>query len=181
MKINNKTKYDTRFLRKIFTACEKHIFATYLVHGESKHRHVTIKTHKKGTSTVGGYAWYNSWSVVITLPPPISTLYGNTKRENTINARRVAQVYLHEIGHNIGLKHKQMKPSTKINVDWLPDEIVPLKSEKIKPKIDIVEIRAKKTQAKLSEWQRKLKRAKTYVKKYQAKVKYYERKRAANH
>jgi hypothetical protein len=179
MKIENKTKYDTRYLRKLFLACERHIFNTYLIHGESKHRHVTVKTNRKGY--IAGYAWYNSWSIVITLPPPVSVHYGKFKEEHQISARRVAQVYLHEVGHNIGLKHKQMIPSLKINVDWLPDETVPLKPQpQSKPKRNIVEIRAEKAQAKLNEWTKKLNRAKTYVKKYQAKVKYYERKRAAD-
>ena len=105
MKINNKTNYDTRYLRKLFLACEKRIFQTYLIHGESKHRYIAVKTHR--ACRVGGYAWYNSKSIVITLPPPVSIHLGKIKTPNTVSARRVAQVYLHEVGHNLGLKHKQ--------------------------------------------------------------------------
>lgn len=176
MKITNNTKYDTFYLRKLFLACEKHIFQTYLIHGESKHRCVTVKYHKgRNNHGVGGYAWYNSNSITITLPrirKEFTTMY--------VKARNVAQTYLHEVGHNIGLRHKQMGKFYNIDVSWLPDEILPLKKPKpTKPKPNIVEVRAAKAQKKLDEWQSKLKRAKTYVKKYQHKVKYYEKKLAA--
>jgi len=178
MRITNKTNYDTRYLRRLFLTCEKHIFAEYLVHGESKHRHVTVKYHK--TDYVGGYAWYNSASIVMKLPYPESLHLGSIRKKNKVSARKVAQTYLHEVGHNIGLKHNKMKPSRKINVDWWPDESVPLKEKKpAKPKLSITEVRAAKAQKKLDEWQCKQRRAKTFVKKYQAKVKYYEKKMAA--
>jgi len=181
MKVINNTRYDTRYLRRLFLGCEKKIFATYLVHGESKYRHVTVKTHRGGMARVGGYAWYNSTNIVITLPPPTSRHLGRYVTENTVSARRIAQVYLHEVGHNLGLKHAQMKPSSKIDVLWQPDESVPLKTPKIvKPKKSIIEQRAAKAETKLAEWTKKLNRAKIFVKKYQRKVKYYQKKRAAN-
>jgi len=179
VKVVNKTKWDTKYLKKLFLECEKHIFNTYLVHGEAKKdRHVTVKTHR--TYWVGGYAWYHSHSIVIKIPPPVSVHLGNIKTENAFSARRVAQVYLHEVGHNIGLMHKQMVPSSKIDVSWWPDENIPLKITKEKPKVNLIEVRAAKAQKKLDEWTKKLNRAKTFVKKYQGKVRYYEKKAVAH-
>jgi len=95
-------------------------------------------------------------------------------------ARRVAQIYIHEVGHNLGLHHKDMPLSVNIDISWLPDESVPLKAAKLqKPKPNVVEVRAIQAQKKLDKWQIKLKRAKTYVKKYRKKVQYYEKKRIA--
>lgn len=178
MKVKNETKYDTKYLRRLFLACEKHIFQIYLVHGEKKYRQVTVKTHK--TFWIGGYAWYNSISIVIKLPPPASIRLGHITRENTVSACRLAQVYLHEVGHNLGKKHKEMGHSSDINVDWWPDENVPLKQVIEKPKPNLVEARANKAQKKLDEHLKKFNREKNLVKKYQQKVRYYEKKMAAS-
>ena len=178
MKIDNKTKYDGRYLRRLFLACEKHCFEVYLKHSHPKHRHVTIKYHK--TSWIGGYAWYNSCSIVMKLPHPTSTHLGKIKTKNEISARKVAQVYLHELGHNLGRHHNQMGRHNDIDVSWWPDEIIPLKKVITKPKPNLIEVRASKTQKKLDEWQKKFNRAKTLVRKYQSKVRYYEKKAAAS-
>lgn len=184
MKTKNKTAYDTRYLRKLFMACEKQIRYVYMSYADKsiyafhENRHVTIQ-HSKNRR-VGGYAYYNSGTIVMKIPPPVGTYYGNT-RENAVSARHVAQVYLHEIGHNLGLKHKQQISSHKLNADFWPDETLPLKQIKTKPKRNVVDERAKKAHLKLVEWQKKLNKAKTFVKKYRRKVKYYEKKKAANH
>lgn len=73
-----------------------------------------------------------------------------------------------------------MTSAYKIDVSWWPDELVPVKQVVVKPKPNIIEVRAAKAQKKLDEWLRKTKRAKTLVKKYQRKVKYYEKKAAAS-
>jgi hypothetical protein len=161
MKITNKTQYDTRYLRRLFLACENHEGTN------PKRRHVCVQPKSGGG--VGGYAWYNSHSVVMKL--------SGVKAD----ARDVAQVYIHEVGHNLGLRHKDMAACKDIQIDFWPDEAVPLKAAKpTKPKPSIVEQRAAKAEAKLTEWTKKLNRAKTYVKKYQRKVRYYQKRRAAN-
>lgn len=181
MKIINKTIYDTRYLRRLFLECEKHIFATYLKHGESKHRKVTIKYGRfHNNCGVSGYAYYKSCTMAILLPRPrppiipISKLY--------VKARIVAQTYLHEVGHNIGIHHNQMGTITKYgnwDISWWPDELVPTKVIAEKPKPNIIELRAAKAQRKLEEWENKVKRAGKLVKKYRQQVRYYESKMAA--
>jgi len=178
MKVINKTDYDTRYLRSLFIKCEKH--------EGTNHKYRNVKVIYAHTYWVGGYAWYNSRSVVMKLPKRRTikmTNYhpGDKKIEVGVSNQRIAQTYIHEVGHNLGLHHKDMPRSSTIDVSWLPDEFIPLKKSKAaKPKPNIVEVRAIKAQKKFDEWSKKLARAKTFVKKYRAKVKYYERKTAAS-
>ena len=87
MKINNKTGYSTRQLRKIFIACEKNEGTNY------KNRQVEVKYTKGGVATCG-YAWYNSHRVVMKLPKPLK----EHEYKNCAGVHRVARVYIHEVG-----------------------------------------------------------------------------------
>lgn len=162
MKVKNETNYDTRYLRKLFMDCERHEGTN------PKHRYVRV-INKRGGG-VAGCAWLNSYSVTMKLPT-----YQAPK------AASVAQVYIHEVGHNLGLRHKEMASYSSIDVSWLLDEDVPLKKIKPpKPRPNIVEIRTAKAQKKLDEHLKKLKREQNLVKKYRIKVRYYEKKIAAS-
>jgi len=166
MKITNKTDYDTQYLRQLFIACEKHEGTNH------KYRKVEILNKKGGG--VSGRAWIRSRYVNMYLP-------SYNRGMDSANAHSVAQVYIHEVGHNLGLRHKDMASVSSIDVSWLPNESTPLKKSKIgKPKPSIIEIRARRAQKKLDEWTKKLNRAKNLVKKYRTKVKYYEKKKAAS-
>jgi len=166
MKIKNKTDYNTQFLRRLFMVCEKHEGT------EGKGRVVMVeKTWRAG---IHGKAWYNSGFVTIYLPPGKYGPHSST----------LVQIYIHEVGHNLGLHHKDMIDWWSINTSWLPNDLncpIPLKvSKPPKPKPNIVEVRTAKAHKKLDEWEHKLSRAKTFVKKYRTKVRYYEKKMAAS-
>ena len=167
MKIVNKTKYSTRFLRKIFIACEKHEGTNW------KHRQVEVRP-KKGPR-IHAFAGYNARYVVMKLPiTPNDNEYGSNKYH-------LARVYIHEVGHNLGLRHKDMLSHYGIDVSWLGNnEPIPLKTVKAKVKIPVIKQREVHAIKKLEEWEKKLKRAKTLVRKYKMKVKYYEKRKAAD-
>lgn len=171
MKIGNKTDYSTRHLRKIFLACEKNEGTN------PKHREVKVIYTRGGATS--GYAWYNSNSVVIKLPRP------KKRYNNLASIHRVAKVYIHEVGHNSNLRHKEMIRWWDIEIDFLEEGRVEFKSVTLKPKKEAVKKIKKSTvvkneekvRKKLTEWEKKLSRSKTFVKKYQKKVKYYDKKK----
>ena len=171
MKIKNDTNYSTREIRKIFMACEKHEGTNY------QYRNVRVIPCRG--RRVHGYAWYNSNSVVIKLPKrPITS---QDKDSYAASIHRLAQVYIHEIGHNQNLRHSEMANWWDIDVSFVGDDgFIPLKAIKSKPKKSAVEKREDNAIKKLEEWTKKLNRAKTFVKKYKTKVKYYEKRKAAS-
>ncbi len=173
MKIDNKTIYSTKHLKKIFIACEKNEGTDY------KNRHIEIRYTRN--CDVNGFAWYNSNKVVMRLPRP-----RHGKSQAYIH--KVSRVYIHEVGHNLNLKHKEMMKWWDIPIDFLKEGEVELKPVASKPKKEAVEktkkvkksaavVNEEKARNKLAEWEKKMSRAKTFVKKYQKKVKYYDRKK----
>lgn len=130
---------------------------------DPKHRNVKVIYGRRGVS---GYAWYNSNSVVIKL------LKNGSEQ---VNIHRVAQVYIHEVGHNLNLRHADMVKSWDIDVGFLEEGKVEVKTQK--PKTSAADKNEEKARKKLAEWEKKMSRAKNLVKKYQKKIKYYDKKK----
>lgn len=169
MEIYNETNYSTRYLRKLFIACEKY---------EGSDHKTRIVQIKRAKCRVSGYAWYNSNELVLRLPKRDSRDDGGE-----VMAHKVAQIYIHELGHNHNLRHKEMSKWWEWPISFWPQEPLPFKQMKEeKPKKSVTEIREAKAIKKLEEWEKKMKKAKTFVQKYKKKVKYYEnrKKKAAN-
>jgi hypothetical protein len=168
MRIQNKTHYDTKYLRRLFAACERH--------EGIKHIGRIVNVVRANRSWVSGYAYVHGISLTMRLPKDALT-------------DSIARVYIHEVGHNQGLRHSDgMIDICKIDVDWLKEdkylgvdykEIVPQIEKKVKPKRNVTEKRAEIATKHLNEWQRKLKRAQTAVAKYKKQVHYYEKRMAA--
>ena len=87
---------------------------------------------------------------------------------------------MHELDHNRGLRHGEMKNSGKIDVPFVEGMVVHRKKEKEKPRRNLVEERSRKADKMVETYARKVKRYSNLLKKWQRKVKYYQRKEADN-
>lgn len=166
--IVNKTRYNGHVLRRLVAWCIRHAGA------EGRTRMVTFNYTRQDRGC-SGYAWLNGSSVVMRL------IKGKTDGTNA------AQVLLHEIGHNLGLQHRDMVPSHTIALPGFPADLTTLVEvpPKPKPAPDPVERVAGKlaaVEAKVKEWESKLRRTRTWLKKWERRAKYYRAKmRAAAH
>lgn len=153
--IKNNTNYRTCDLRKLFIECMKR-------EGVNQ---CNLSVEKSKRHYVHGKARLNSIRVAMYLPK------GSEKHKNSI-----ARVFIHELGHNLGLRHKEMLPIWDIDCSWA--EGFDLRTKEIKPKKqrDLVKERYEKTMGKVKEYETKLKRNKTLLKKWNKKLKYYEKK-----
>ena len=69
---------------------------------------------------MSGYAWYNSSSVVLKLPKSLTDI------------QKLAQVYIHEVGHNLNLRHTEMMKWWDIPVDFIEAGYIEVKTQKPK-------------------------------------------------
>lgn len=133
MKLINKTSYDGRYLKRLFTSCEKHI-PWYFMHKTSspytntKRRVVTVVYSR--SCHVSGWAYINSFTIRMKLP----RIKPNWPQ---LLAYRVAQVYIHELAHNLGMHHNEMSHLNacgNIDVHRVVDytEVVMVKPKKVK-------------------------------------------------
>jgi len=178
MKIKNKTAYDTRRLRAVLIACAREVWKREGSHYiKPKNLHVDVHYHR-GASWVGGYAWYNSSSIVLKLPRP-TRLY--RYKEPLAFERNVADVFIHELGHCLGIKgHRNGRHDTHEHLyqDWIAAAVfepIGLAEVRQKPKPDLRTQRYEHAKRTAEKHQRNLNRTKTLLKKWQRRVRYYER------
>jgi len=192
--IYNKTKYDTKQLKALCKAVIKNT-------GSHKTHQITIKTGNRSWSYSGRATINGSW-ILMRIPNPYTKKftpiihptettigsdgtihpkiirYDKTKvlSEYKFNVEAFAQVLEHEIGHNLGLRHKEMCKVHDINVDYSKDYVVELSKPKEKKKVNHVSLRKEKAEQKVLELSSKIKRYENLLKKWSKKVSYYEKK-----
>jgi hypothetical protein len=178
MKINNKTNYPTRELKKVFDRCIKELVRTNRCSlTRFKNLDVKITTRRVHSNTsssfIGGYAYYNSCWCEIKLPNKGKPLFGT----------EIADTFIHEIGHCLGIKHNAYgcynDTIEHFYKDWIDrtfkDMMIPPKEIK-KVIVNHVDVRYQRAKSNLEKAETRLKRAKTIFKKWTNKVKYYEKK-----
>jgi hypothetical protein len=199
VKVNNKTAYRTEDLAAFFRAglaaagasTKKHIEVTYS-------RRSCWNDPLRPGSMVGGCASYSGVTgreghyIRVSVPNrPVSVdesgaairgkgggwQYGAPYSELPEDVLFVlAQVFEHEVGHNLGLHHREMKEWWKLEPTWHEGLHIRRKEEKAKPTIaDKVRKRAEHAMKKLEEHEKKLAREEGLVRKWRAKVRYYQR------
>ena len=179
--IENNTRYDTRALKAVVRACEKHL-------GLKWSRRAIFKYSKK--SMLWGHASY---------PPAKGSGYEGQWAEFFLpgdpalfDFTHFALLVEHELLHNKGLKHgdygniRAHYPRShrgEYAPDWaaaLAVRGVPFRPaiKKTMTPAEHVAKRAAHVDAKVAYWERKLKLAKTKLKQYQKKQRYYQKKLA---
>lgn len=159
--LKNGTDYNSRELRKIFNWCFKH-------EGAIVTRIVIVNYGRGNWGYTGSCAsLYNGW-IQIHLP------------RSHVEIKTLAKVFIHEMGHNLGLRHKEMVSQWNIVLESFPREwkdkhLYPIIKEKKKLTTnELQRERYQHAQKMLTKAQTRFKRAKTIERKWKEKVKYYE-------
>lgn len=175
MKIENKTSWDTKDIKKLFNFISKK-------EGITPYK-IIIKYARDGIYIMTGRAWCNSRVIEMFLQNK-ERVYNDNKftgiKELQIlesdNIRNITSTYIHELAHLRGVQHKEMK----ITIDeGLKNQIknftIKRKVIKQKPKTDLQVKRYENVQRHIKDKQIKIKRLTNSLKKWKQKQKYYEK------
>lgn len=178
MKVVNNSNWNTDDLKKLINAVLK-------FSGQDAPRILTIKTGKhnhgtNGRASIGG-SWVDMWVPKTMISKKGVGLDGKfhtlCDEEIRFPVEEFSKVFIHEVGHNEGLRHKDMLPWEHIKIPTSIREMVIRSKPKPKPKIkrNLREVRYEHALKMLKKNQTKLKRTKTQINKWAKKVKYYEK------
>lgn len=157
--LHNKTRYDTRLLRSIFTWCiqdrelKKHL-RVFVVSGRTREGY---RPHVSGRATIGGSR--------VKMKLPITKT----------NLRSLAQVFVHELQHIEGVRsHRDMVSCSALALpgfpqEWEGVEIAPTTESKPDP-TNLLEKKLMKAQRMVKRWTTANKRAQTMLKKWKRRV-----------
>lgn len=170
MSLTNNTRYDGRVLRRLIQWCIQYEGAE----GRAAKR-VTVVYATRGPS---GAATVNGSWVKLRLG------------RGSCDGRDAARVLIHEIGHNLGLKHREMAYAWTLPLVNFPEDLAVLRERPVperKPAatgLPLAERKLAHVRAKLAEWEAKERAAAKRVKHWRQKVRYHtkdtERRRAAS-
>lgn len=176
LRVDNRTSWDTGDLKRLFGRCIREA-------GMESARTVRVIYSKSGQVT--GYAYIGRRWLQMALPNIRVFCREDGRRGETRllelsgeDVKEVAQVFLHELDHNRGIRHKEMKKHYKIPVPFVEGMVIHRKKEKEKPRKDIVGERSRKATQMVRIYQGKVKRYSNLLKKWQGKVAYYKKKEA---
>ena len=160
MKIINKTDYATKDLKKIFMACERFFGSN------SKTRIVTVVKCHRG---VHGRAFLKSNRLTMKFASAYSGRVFNGNGEwvdyatpTPLSSHHIAKVYLHEVEHNHGFRHKEMIKWWNYKIDFIEDYGVLPKGEKQHE--DKFEKEIDSINKKIKQWSSKRTRAEKAIK-----------------
>jgi len=116
MKLYNKTVWNTKELRAFFNMISKregYFPQTIKV--------VPSRTHMHGLGGIG-FGYVKLWIPKTKIKVDIKTKRGRDVELEVLKTgglRLLARIYIHELGHNLGLDHPEMISIDDINVDFL--------------------------------------------------------------
>jgi hypothetical protein len=188
MKIINNTHWNTSDLRKIFSACTREVIRREGRRPVLLDQYVRVKKTKKW---VTGRAWYHTGSIHMLIPSVEKVGDGMWYATIDQMIRSIARIFIHEIGHNLGVRHTKARGTYRLTIEqhfseWIAEEFAdgryplgwspPVKKVQTAP---LQEQRYAKAVVNLKRAETRLKRAQTIAKKWRTKVRYYERALAA--
>lgn len=169
LKVDNKTHWSTRDLKRFFVAGLRAL-------GARTDKTITVIYARKAENT-SGYAYYpRSWEAEgtrITMRIP----------KGEIPMLNFAQVFEHEVGHTLDLRHSEMADWWTLEPKWHEDIVIGKKAEKKKVPAPVK--REQNVRNKVQEYEKKLEnlektraRYKKALAKWKRKEQYYDRKAA---
>jgi hypothetical protein len=163
MKFVNNTQWNTTELRRLTLAIMKHVGVN------AGRTSITINDARKdyvhGLATIG-HGWVKMWT-----PTP--------KNKPTFDVVTYTQVLEHELEHNLGLRHTEMKPCFRKDVSYTKDYVInpkPIRVVLVKPKPSIIMKRQAQAKAKVARLEHKLDLTQALLKKWRKKLAYYDKK-----
>lgn len=173
IKLYNKTNYRESDLVRLLSICFEH----YKRLNPCKFTYVNVSCiyRKIKDGWCGGHAYIDSNNVTLKLPKQI--LKGSS---GYYSIKEIANTFLHELDHCMGLRHGEMQADHKRDMSFLPLEDIQIReyAQPVKKiptdhsKVDSLLNRKKK-------WESKIKRGQTAIKKINKQIRYYENKAAA--
>jgi hypothetical protein len=166
MRIINETEWDTRQLRRVFSAVLRE---SNRVEGRHNHR---LRIHVARGRYVSGYAYFNSGRMKLRLPSP---------KHGPLEVFMVGWLFDHELAHCRGHRHEVMgrlnsqSHATAENYPYLVGLSLGPKLVPLKPVINLQAVRAARVAARLKAWEARQVRAERAVKKLRRQAAYYAR------
>jgi hypothetical protein len=163
IKIINKSIWTTQSLSRFFSAI----------------RRWDIKANDKTEWTIGRSVEVDNWgdnrSCSVSGSAYLNSGIIKMRIGKDIESEQIASVFLHELHHNRGYRHKDMRGNPY--QEWAKEIELPLleiRVEKPRAEIDIAVKRYLLAQKNMDKAETRLKRAKTLFRKWTQKVHYYE-------
>lgn len=174
MQITNKTDWNTADLRRVFSKVLARWNAVEVLKRRVPSKKLRIKINSTRWANYSGHAYYNSGFMTLNL------------NKTTLDVRKVAYLFEHELAHCAGYTHKQMhqlnnwKTAGTARYAYVEGEVIRKKEIKPQPKVDRQALAYQRTLDSIQRWNTKAKRAATALKKLNATRKYYEKMFAAD-
>jgi len=158
LKIENHTDYYTSDLRRLFRKCMEQEGVTNCK--------VIVRNSQAQTNYVHGEARVNGVHVWMFLPEDA---------DKKIDS--VAQVFIHELHHNLGLQHREMIELQLIDVSYVAGMKLRKRVPQVnqKPEKSLQEKRYEKALKMKEKYEKQIKQKQALLKKWNKKVKYYEK------
>ena len=162
-KIINKTQWNTKQIKSLIANCLKY-------RGwDNDRQHTTKIIYQKSSSfsEIGGWAYVNGNYITMQVS------------RSEFNAEKFCQVFLHELDHNLGLRHREMNWSSNLDIPDIKNITVEQELPKaafVVPLIEKAKTKYQRIVLKIDEKQRTINRLQKAIKKLENKKNYYIRK-----